>query len=132
VIGFDSAGYFNGQILEKLEFREGAFSRLKSLSGKNHQFYTGICMINTNSNASLSKVVKTDIFMRNYSHEEIIKYLDESNDYVTHALGYSALNGLSSTFVERIEGSFNNLLYGLPLEVIPEMLKEVGYRGFYL
>ena len=128
IIGMDSVAYFNGQILEKPKSREEDFQRLKSFSGSNHQFYTGIHMINTISGKVLSKIIKTDVFMRELSDEEINKYLDEDPNFNTYALGYDPVKYISSSFVKKIEGSYYNLLGGIPLETIIEMLREIGYK----
>ncbi len=128
VIGMDSITYFNGQILEKPKSREEDFQRLKALSGGNHQFYTGINMINTGSTKMLSRIVKTNVFMRELSEEEINKYLDEDPNFNTYALGYDPVKHYSASFVKRIEGSYYNLLGGIPLETIVEMLREMGYK----
>jgi len=128
VIGMDSVTYFNEQILEKPKSREEDFQRLKELSGNNHQFYTGIHMINTASGKTLSKLVKTDVLMRKLSEEEINKYLDEDPNFNTYALGYDPVKHISSSFVKEIKGSYYNLLGGIPLETIIEMLKEIGYK----
>ena len=128
VIGMDSVGYFDNQILEKPKSKEEAFQRLKSLSGNNHQFYTGIYMINTGLNKVISRVVKTEVFMRKLSNKEIEKYLNEDTSFNTSALGYNPIKYSSSSFVKRIEGSYYNLLGGIPLETIVEMLPEVSYE----
>ena len=131
VIGFDSVGYFEGELLEKPRSREETFERLKELSGKHHQFYTGTFMINLDTRKKASKVSKTDIYMRELSEREIRRYLDscdECEEYIKKALGYSAFSGFSSTFVRRIEGSANNLNFGLPTELIPSMLEKVGFE----
>jgi len=128
VIGMDSVSYFNGKILEKPKSREEDFQRLKNLSGKRHQFYTGIHVINTASGKTLSRIVITDVFMRELSEEEINKYLDEDSHFNTYALGYDPVKHISSSFVKKIEGSYYNLLGGIPLETIVEMLKEIGYK----
>jgi len=128
VIGMDSVTYFNGQILEKPKTKEEDFERLKALSRNKHQFYTGIYMLNTTTNKTLSKIVVTDVFMRELSDGEINKYLDEDPHFNTYALGYDPLKHISSSFVKRIEGSYYNLLGGIPLETIVEMLREIGYK----
>jgi len=128
VIGMDSVTYFNGQIFEKPKSKEEDFQRLKTLSGKNHQFYTGIHMINTSSGKTLSRVVKTNVFMRKLSEEEINRYLNEDPNFNTYALGYDPVKHYSASFVQKIEGSYYNLLGGIPLETIVEMLKEMGYK----
>jgi septum formation protein len=128
VIGMDSVTYFNSQILEKPKSKEEDFQRLKALSGNRHQFYTGIYVINTASDKTLSEVVITDVFMRELSEEEINKYLDEDPHFNTYALGYDPVKHISSSFVKKIEGSYYNLLGGIPLETIIEMLREIGYK----
>ena len=128
VIGMDSVTYFNGRILEKPKSREEDFQRLKALSGKKHQFYTGIFIVNTAANKTLSKIVITDVFMRELSDEEINLYLDEDPNFNTYALGYDPVKHYSASFVKKIEGSYYNLLGGIPLETIIEMLKEIGYK----
>ena len=127
VIGMDSVGCFNGKILEKPKSKEVAFNRLKDLSGNNHQFYTGICIVNTSLDKTVEMVVKTEVFMRDIFDEEINKYLNEDPYYNTYALGYDPLGHSSSSFIQKIEGSYNNLLRGIPLEIMPGMLIEAGF-----
>lgn len=125
IIGMDSVGYFHGQILEKPKSKEEAFQRLKSLSGKNHQFFTGIYMVNTANNQVISKVVKTEIFLRKFSDKEIKFYLNQDKFFNTYALGYDPIRHYSSTFTKTISGSYNNFLGGIPLEAIVGMLNKV-------
>lgn len=124
VIGMDSVGCFQGNILEKPKSRAIAFERLKTLSGNTHQFYTGVYICLLSKSLENSQVVMTEVKMRNISEEEINKYLDQDPKYNTYALGYDPLGHYSSTFIQRLEGSYNNFLTGIPLEVIVEMLNN--------
>jgi septum formation protein len=126
VIGFDSIGWFNGEVLEKPQSRQEAFDRLKSLSGNSHQFYTGVHLVDVSDGKVIRTAVKTDIKMRNLSDSEINRYLDQDPHYNTYAIGYDSLEHNSSAFPESIVGSYNNYLRGIPMEVIVEMLKEIG------
>ena len=128
IVGMDSVGFFKGKIFEKPKSKEEDFQRLKALSGNNHQFYTGLHIINTASGKTLSKVVKTDVFMRELSEEEINKYLNEDVNFNTYALGYDPVKHYSASFVKEIKGSYYNLLGGIPLETIVEMLKQINYK----
>lgn len=128
VVGFDSVGWFNGQVLEKPKSREEAFERLKSLSGNSYHFFTGVHVINTSDGKMLTQVVRTEVTMRNISGSEIGKYLDQDPNYRTYAQGYDPLGTYGSTFIKGIDGSYNNILRGIPLEAIVEMLKDVGYK----
>ncbi len=127
VLGFDSVGVFGTQILEKPRSREEAHMRLKALSGKRHHFSTGIFMLNIGTGQQMSRVVSTEIQLRNLTDSEISKYLDQDPQFNTYALGYDPLGHYSSTFATAVNGSYNNFLHGIPLEAVIEMLPKVGY-----
>ncbi len=128
VIGMDSIGYFNGQILEKPKSQQAAFERLKNLSGGKFEFYTGIYMINTSTRATALRIVKSELLLRELSETEINQYLGQDPNYNTYALGFDPLKNISSSFITKLVGSYNNVLRGIPLEVIPEMLSGIGYK----
>jgi len=128
VIGFDSIGCFENEILEKPKSRAESFNRMKKLSGKIHHFYTGICIINIDKNKTLSRVVKSNIKLRNISDLEINKYLNQDPYFNTYAIGFDPLGHYSVSFAESLTGSYNNYLRGIPLETIVEMLLEIGYK----
>lgn len=125
IIGFDSIGYASGKILEKPKTRQEIIDRLKMLSGSFLYFYTGIWMINVFKKKALKKVVKTKIFMRKISDFEIKRYLDQDQNWNTYAIGFDPARNYSMTFADRILGSYNNFLCGLPLEVIVKMLDKI-------
>jgi len=125
VIGMDSVGCFKGQILEKPKSKAEGLKRLKMLVGQNHQFYTGIHMINTAIHKSFSKVAKTEVWLRQIAEQEIKRYLAEDPAFKTYALGFDPKAHLSCTFIKKVEGSLNNLMWGIPLEVILEMLPKI-------
>lgn len=128
VIGFDSVGWFNCEVLEKPKSREEMFDRLKAMSGKGYQFFTGIHIIDLMDNKTLTRSVQTDLILRDLTEGEINWYLDQDPNYKTYAQGYDPLGTYGSTFIKHINGSYNNVLRGIPLEVIVEMLKEVGFQ----
>jgi len=98
------------------------------LSGKHHEFYTGVYMVNVSTGQTVSRVVKTDLFMRVLSDSEISRYLEQDPHFNTYAQGYDPLGNISASFVRRLEGSYNNFIRGIPLEVVVEMLPSVGYK----
>jgi septum formation protein len=128
VIGFDSIGFYDGIILEKPKSKDEAFSRLKSLSGQSYQLHTGVHMINIGDGRELSKVVTTNVSMRNLEDNQIRKYLEEDPKFKTMAFGYDPAHPIGASFIARVEGSYTNLLWGMPLESIVEMLPHVGYN----
>ena len=128
VIGFDSVGWFEGEVLEKPKNRKEAFQRLKKLSGNIHKFYTGVHLINISENKIITSVAETEIKLRELTEAEINKYLDQDEYYTTYAIGFDPLGHYSSTFSESINGSYNNYLRGIPLETIVGLLKEAKYE----
>jgi len=125
IIGFDSVGYFQNQILEKPKSRDEARKRLQKMSGETHTFLTGIVMRNLGIEKELFNVVKTHVVMRALRDDEIEKYLDQDPHYNTYALGYDPLGHYSAAFIKEIKGSYNNLLRGIPLETIVEMINQI-------
>jgi septum formation protein len=126
VIGFDSIGFFEGKILEKPCSRQEAFERLKMLSGKSFEFYTGMHFIDIAKGKASSDCSKTDVWMREISEEEIGNYLDSDKRFMTYALGFDPENSYSASFAGRIGGSYNNLIHGIPLEKVVEGLRGMG------
>jgi len=63
--------------------------------------------------------------MRNITDEEINFYLKQDPDCVNYAVGLHPWRFYSACFVKEIQGSYHNLLTGLPLELVIEMIKEV-------
>jgi septum formation protein len=122
VIGFDSVGWFQNKILEKPKNHEEAYERLMIISGKELQFFTGICIIDLKNGDKRERVSITEARLRNIRTWEIEKYLDEDPDFKTYALGFDPLNHFSAGFISKINGSYNNILRGMPLELISEML----------
>lgn len=128
VIGMDSVGCFNGEILEKPKSKAEGLERLQMLVGQNHQFYTGIHMINTAIRKSLSTVVTTEVWLRRITEKEIKRYLAEDPAFKTYALGFDPKAHLSCTFIKKVEGSLTNLMWGIPLEIFPDLLAKIEGR----
>lgn len=126
VIGFDSVVYFNGKILEKPKSRKEAFKRLQNFSGNSYEFYTGIKLIDGKWEESTISLTRVNV--RYLDNSEIKKYLDQDLNYKRYALGFDPLNTYGMTFINRIEGSYNNILRGIPLEKIVEMVKRRGFK----
>ena len=75
VIGFDSVGFFDGEVLEKPKDKEDAIRRLKKLSGNSFEFHSGLFFIDKYSGKTYQKVVTSVGKLRIISDEEIEKYL---------------------------------------------------------
>lgn len=127
IIGLDSIGYFKGRFLEKQRSKQDSLNRLKMISGKTFYSYTGICIIAKSKTEEkiYQRVVKTKVRMRILSDKEIRDYVNSDPNILKYCIGFDPELGLSSSFVKSIKGSYNNLLNGMPIEAIKEMLDKI-------
>lgn len=123
VIGCDTVVSFQGSILGKPKNEQDAFFMLKSLSGKWHEVYSGITLINTEANKVLSKCVCTRVKFSDISDEDIHKYI-KTKEPMDKAGAYG-IQGFAGVFVEKIEGCYYNVV-GLPLNKLNSMMRDIG------
>jgi septum formation protein len=121
ILGGDTFVVLDGKVIGKPMNRNDAKNMLEMMSGKTHEVISGVCIIDK---VSGKEVVRTDITKVTFielSDEVLEKYLDVAA-YADKAGSY-AVQAEASVFVEKIEGSFTNIM-GLPEELVLEMLKE--------
>jgi len=123
VIGCDTIVAFEGIILGKPKDYDDAFRMLKMLSGKDHQVYSGVTLINTETKKVKQDFVLTEVKFSELSHEEIKKYI-KSGEPMDKAGSYG-IQGLGGVFVEGIHGCYYNVV-GLPLNKLKNMLMGMG------
>lgn len=121
VIGSDTVVELDGQILGKPSDEDEAKVMLASLSGCVHQVYSGLSLVFKGK--SVTRHECTKVWFRTLSDKEIDDYV-ESGEPLDKAGSYG-IQGLGRVLVEKIEGSYSNVV-GLPLELLEEMLLEFG------
>jgi septum formation protein len=126
VLGFDTVGTFSLRILEKPKSRQEAYERLKLLSGNELIHHTGVHLISPKT--EFSRSVFSFVQVRSLSDEEINRYLDQGEGFKTPATGFDPSRFYSSTFIKKINGSPTNVMSGIPLEKVVEMLKQAEYK----
>jgi septum formation protein len=112
------------RILPKCETREEAELCLDLLSGRGHRVFTGLALI-TASGAVRRRLVESRLRFKRLSRNEIEAYLS-SGEWRGKAGGY-AIQGLAGAFVERLVGSYSNVV-GLPLAETAALLGGQGYH----
>ncbi|MCX8054514.1 MAG: Maf family protein [Ignavibacteria bacterium] len=122
VIGADTTVYLDGNYLHKPKDCNEAFEILKKLSGRTHQVYTGITLINNYSQKIINEFSKTDVTFRELSDDEIYAYI-ESGSPMDKAGAYGIQDDFGAVFVRHINGCYYNIV-GLPIELFYRMLKE--------
>lgn len=99
-----------------------AFRMLRSLSGRWHQVYTGVCVIGSDGRCTAEADV-TDVRFGTMSDEVIRAYI-RTGEPVDKAGAY-ALQGIAGMWIEEIRGSHTNVI-GLPLHLTRRLLEQCG------
>lgn len=120
VLGADTIVLVDGEIMGKPKDDEDAARMLTALSGRQHQVITGVCLRRGETVVTESAV--TDVWFQPLSQEEIGWYV-ASGEPLDKAGAYG-IQGLASRFIDRIEGSWTNVV-GLPVALVYRMLARV-------
>jgi septum formation protein len=122
ILGADTIVVLNGEILGKPRDSEEAFKMLKKLSGKEHQVYTGISLVDNKEEKTLSGYQLTKVKFNQLKDKEIKDYIDtgESLDKA----GAYGIQGMGNFLVEKIDGDLDNVI-GLPLRKLKELLIKI-------
>jgi septum formation protein len=118
VLGADTVVVIDGQILGKPADAEDATRMLRLLSGREHQVITGIFL---RARDTIVDHEITQVWFSDLTEREIADYV-ASGEPMDKAGAY-AIQGLASRFVERIEGSYSNVV-GLPVARIYQLWRE--------
>jgi len=123
IIGADTIVTMKDKIFIKPKNENDAFDMLKTLSGNKHTVYTGLTIIDVDSNNVISTYEKTNVFMDNITDAEIRNYI-KTKEWIGKAGAYG-IQGIASLFIKRIEGDYFNVV-GLPIRKLYEGLDEIG------
>ena len=124
VLAADTLVFIDGQALGKPADAGAAERMLGRLSGRWHDVCTGVALILPEGRV-LEDHSTTRVRFARLDAEEIRRYA-ASREPVDKAGAY-AVQGAGAWFVERLEGSFTNVI-GLPLEVVRRLLQQAGAR----
>ena len=124
VIGADTLVY-GDMIPGKPHTVENAIRMLTSLSGKWHEVYTGITLIDSGNGRKMQHVEITRVRFRKLQPDEIEAYA-LSGEPLDKAGAYG-IQGAGEAFIDRIEGSYSNVV-GLPLSALAEMFHELNSK----
>jgi septum formation protein len=121
VLAADTTVHVDGLILEKPASQADCERMLGLLSGRAHQVFTGVCVIGAvGSSVSCSE---TTVVFRAISRVEIQAYWQSGEP--RGKAGAYAIQGFGAVFVERIDGSYSNVV-GLPLFETAQALQRHG------
>ena len=113
---------FGDKVLGKPHSAEEAKRMLAGLSGRWHSVYTGVTMIDTRSGKTLSRADVTRVHFVALTAQDIDAYV-ATGEPLDKAGAYG-IQGRGGMFIDRIEGSYSNVV-GLPMALVRSMLLEL-------
>ncbi|MCX5970318.1 MAG: Maf family protein [Coprothermobacterota bacterium] len=123
VLGSDTLVSLDGCILGKPHSRDEAMSMLRKLSGRTHQVWTGLALLDLAEDRRWVEHESTLVTFRPLALEEIDDYVS-SGEPLDKAGAY-AIQGRAAFFIPRIEGCYFNVV-GLPLFKLGILLQKAG------
>ena len=111
------------EILGKPADAAEAEAMLRQLRGRVHQVFTGLVVLRASEAELLSEVVATDVWMREYSDEEMLAYIATA-DPLDKAGAY-AIQHATFRPVQNLQGCYANVM-GLPVCHAARLLAQFG------
>jgi septum formation protein len=123
VVAADTEVVREGRIYGKPGDRRDAAAFLRSLSGRRHQVYTAVHVIDGRSGRAAHGISRTDVTMRELSSRVIAAYV-RSGEAQDKAGAY-AIQGEGHRLVRMIRGPYDNVV-GMPMRLLTQLLGECG------
>lgn len=117
VLGADTLGVLDGELLVKPNDFAHAQAMLRKMSGKWHEILTAVALTTTNGTQVL--VNRSQVKFRSVSDAEILAYWQTGEPH--DKAGAYAIQGRAAVFIERLEGSYSGVM-GLPLFETAQLL----------
>ncbi len=121
IIGSDQVAVLDEQILNKPLTHEKAIQQLQMCSGKQVDFLTGLCLLNTKTGRAQVDIVRFSVLFRQLTISQIENYLRLDKPY--NCAGSFKSESLGIILLERMMGSDPNSMIGLPLIRLVQMLE---------
>ncbi|WGZ93294.1 MAG: nucleoside triphosphate pyrophosphatase [Candidatus Thiothrix putei] len=123
VLGSDTLGILNGELLVKPRDFPHAQQMLRQMSGQVHEILTAVALTTvTGTQVALSRSM---VKFRTITDSEILAYWASGEP--RDKAGAYAIQGLGAVFVERLEGSYSGVM-GLPLFETAQLLTTAGIQ----
>jgi septum formation protein len=123
VLAADTLVAIDDHVLGKPEDREEAVAMLRRLSGRAHEVCTSVFICHLSAAKSTSFHEISRVQFRRLGRDKIANYLARVNPL--DKAGAYAAQGFGSEIIEKIDGSYTNVV-GLPIEKTIPALAEFG------
>jgi septum formation protein len=126
----DTVVVVDGDVLGKPEDATDAARLLRRIVGRTHTVYTryAVSLADAPAVIRVARTVATQVSLRAASNDEITRYA-ASGEGLDKAGAYAA-QGLGAFLIERIEGSYSNVV-GLPACEVVLDLRALGLLGLF-
>lgn len=116
----DSTVVMGDEIFNKAVDLNDAKKMLRSLSGKLHTVYTGVCLVDQHKKVSFSGA--SEVLFDTLSNTEIDYYV-ENYEVLDKAGAYAIQEWIGLCKIKSIKGTYTNIM-GLPVREVYQALKE--------
>ena len=122
VLGADSVISLNNQLINKPKSREEALKILKELNNSKHYLISSVC-ISKNGSMIWNHSDQSELKMKNFQDEELIKYLEKIKTETLLAYGVYQVEAEGLDLFEYIKGDRDSIM-GLPIKQIMNYIKK--------
>ena len=122
VLGADSVVSLNNQLINKPKTREEALAILKKLNNSKHYLISSVC-ISKNGSMIWNHSDQSELKMKNFKDEELVKYLEKIKTEILLAYGVYQVEAEGLNLFEYIKGDRDSIM-GLPIKQIMNYIKN--------
>ena len=122
VLGADSVVSLNNQLINKPKTREEALAILKKLNNSKHYLISSVC-ISKNGSMIWNHTDQSELKMKNFKDEELVKYLEKIKTEILLAYGVYQVEAEGLDLFEYIKGDRDSIM-GLPIKQIMNYIKK--------
>jgi septum formation protein len=120
VLGADTLVFLDGAPLGKPRDRADAAATLKSLCGRVHEVYTGVCFVFAGKKLKIYE--KTYVAFGAFDDKIVYNYIESGKPF-DKAGGYGVQDAEIRPLIKGIDGDADNVI-GLPVAAVLKILKE--------
>ena len=122
VLGADSVISLKDELINKPKSREEALRILKKLNNSKHYLISSVC-ISKNGSMIWNHSDQSELKMKNFKEEELVKYLKKIKTETLLAYGVYQVEAEGLDLFEYIKGERNSIM-GLPIKQIMNYIKN--------
>jgi 7-methyl-GTP pyrophosphatase len=124
VIGSDQIAELDGRALGKPGSADAACAQLAACAGRQVQFHTALCLLDTRDGRQRTHLDTTRVRFRALTAAEIARYVEREQPL--DCAGSFKCEGLGIALFDAIESTDPSALIGLPLIALARLLREAG------